>query len=155
VIPRRILSFAQDQHGDWVALLDCGHRRHVRHRPPLSIFPWVEHAEGRTEHVGAPIECGRCVTREWPDGFEPYKATKIFDQDSTPAGLLADHQTRAGVWGRLEVLDGSLALRFVAPLDERVELHAGDSTPIPPELPHHVELSGPVRFRVQFHRRGS
>src|SRR5690606_40102851 len=68
--------------------------------PPLSIFPWVEHAEGRTEHVGAPIECGRCVTREWPDGFEPYKATKIFDQDSTPAGLLADHQTRAGVWGR-------------------------------------------------------
>ncbi|MFO7566344.1 MAG: DUF3565 domain-containing protein [Enhygromyxa sp.] len=153
VVPRTILSFARDEQGDWVAQLDCGHRRHVRHRPPLSSFPWVEHAEGRAAHVGELIECGRCVSREWPEGFEPYKATKVFEQDTTPAGLLADHRTKAGVWGRLELLEGSLALRFVEPLDERVELVAGDSAAIPPELPHRVELSGPARFRVQFHRR--
>lgn len=153
-VPRTILAFEQDQQGDWIAQLDCGHRRHVRHRPPLSSFAWVEQAEGRAAHVGEQIECGRCHTREWPADFEPYKTTTIFDQDSVPSGLLADHRTKSGVWGRLEVLEGSLVLRFAEPLDERLELHAGESAAIPPELPHRVELSGPVRFRVQFHRRG-
>jgi tellurite methyltransferase len=154
-VPRQILAFHRDQQGDWVALLDCGHRRHIRHRPPLSSFPWVEQAEGRAEHVGKAIECGRCRTREWPEGFEQYKVTSIFDRDTVPAGLLGDHQTKAGVWGRVEVLEGALSLRFLAPLDELVELHAGDLAPIPPQLSHRVELSGPVRFRVQFHRRAS
>ena len=153
-VPRRILACEQDEHGDWVAQLDCGHRRHVRHRPPLSSYAWVEHAQGRAEHVGREIECGRCLTREWPAGFEPYKSTKVFDHETTPAGLLADHRTRPGVWGRLEVLEGALALCFVAPLDERVELRAGEVAAIPPELAHHVELDGPVRFRVEFCRRG-
>jgi tellurite methyltransferase len=151
-VARQILAFDQDPQGDWVAQLDCGHRRHIRHRPPLSSFPWIEHAEGRAEHVGKAIECGRCSTREWPEGFEQYKVTKDFDRETTPAGLLTDHQTKAGVWGRLEVLEGSLSLRFLAPLDEFVELRAGDSAAIPPQLSHRVELSGPVRFRVQFHR---
>ncbi|MCB1185380.1 DUF3565 domain-containing protein, partial [bacterium] len=30
-----ITGFIQDEAGDWIALLACGHRRHVRHRPPL------------------------------------------------------------------------------------------------------------------------
>jgi tellurite resistance-related uncharacterized protein len=102
--------------------------------------------------VGKSIECGRCVTREWPEQLELYKVTRIFERETTPAGLLTDHRTKAGVWGRLEVLEGGLALRFLEPLDELASLHAGDLAAIPPELPHRVELSGPVRFRVQFHR---
>ncbi len=34
-VERRITGFAQDDVGDWVALLDCHHRQHVRHHPPL------------------------------------------------------------------------------------------------------------------------
>ncbi len=30
---RRITGFRQDEHGDWVAELECGHLQHVRHHP--------------------------------------------------------------------------------------------------------------------------
>ena len=150
-VPRKMLSFTPD--GDaWVVTLDCGHRRHVRHRPPLSSFPWIDDPEARAAHVGESIECGRCAQRIWPDDAKPHRNTPVFDEHSVPDGLLADHRTRAGVWGRLEVLSGSLALCFVDPLDERVVVSAGEWAAIPPELPHHVELLGPVRFQVVFCR---
>jgi tellurite methyltransferase len=151
VVPRKMLSFAPD--GDaWVATLDCGHRRHIRHRPPLSSAPWIEHAEGREAHIGQWIECGRCAQRIWPECAEPYRSTKVFDEHTVPAGLLADHRTKKGVWGRLELLSGTLVLCFALPLDERVTVAAGAWAAIPPELPHHVELSGAVEFRVVFCR---
>lgn len=150
-IPRKMLSFSPD--GDaWIAALDCGHNRHVRHRPPLSSFPWIDDAEGRRAHVGQLIECGRCAQRIWPECAEPYHSTNVFDQHTVPAGLLADHRTKPRVWGRLEVLSGTLVLCFVEPLDERVTVATGEWAAIPPELPHHVELSGPVEFRVVFCR---
>lgn len=152
-VARKMLAFERDDEGEWTTVLDCGHRRHIRHRPPLSSYPWIDDPEQRERHLGAAIECDRCVRREWPDTLEAYKATKLFDETDVPAGLLADHRTRAGVWGRLEVVEGTLELCFVAPLDERVRVSAGEWAAIPPELPHHVELAGPVRFRVQFCRR--
>jgi hypothetical protein len=57
---RPIVGFRQDEHGDWVAELACGHRRHVRHRPPFESRPWVVTAEGRRERLGTPLECGLC-----------------------------------------------------------------------------------------------
>lgn len=157
-IPRKMLSITHDGgDGDvgadaWIASLDCGHRRHIRHRPPLSSFPWINDAESRDAHIGQMIECDRCAQRVWPECAEPYRSTKTFDEHTVPAGLLADHRTNARVWGRLEVLSGSLALCFVEPLDERLTVATGEWAAIPPELPHHVELTGPVEFRVVFCR---
>lgn len=146
-----MLAFRPD--GDaWIATLDCGHRRHVRHRPPLSSYPWIDDPAGRAAHIGLPIECDRCAQRIWPECAESYRSTAVFDADSVPAGLLADHRTRERVWGRLEVLSGTLTLCFVDPLNERVAIAAGEWAAIPPALPHHVELSGPVEFRVVFYR---
>jgi tellurite methyltransferase len=147
-----MLSFSRD--GDaWVAQLDCGHRRHIQHRPPLSSYPWIDDSDARAAHVGQPIECGRCLQRVWPDHAEPaHKVTRMFTEHDVPAGLLAEHRTKARVWGRLEVLLGELALCFAEPLDERVRIAAGEWAAIPPELAHHVELTGPVEFRVAFHR---
>ncbi len=153
VVARVILGWSQDDEGVWVAALDCGHRRHVRHRPPLASAAWVQSAEGRASRIGAAIECGRCVSREWPEGVEAYKVTPDFDQDSVPKGLLASHTTKKGTWGRLEVLAGSLELVFESPLDARLELTVGDEAAIPPQLPHHLELHGAARFRVRFFRR--
>jgi len=34
---RKIINFDKDDEGDWRAELDCGHFRHVRHKPPLII----------------------------------------------------------------------------------------------------------------------
>jgi tellurite methyltransferase len=153
-VPRRILGFEPGEPGEWVARLECAHRRHVRHRPPLSNYAWVESAEGRAAHLGEPIECGRCLQRVWPEGVVETRATPEFDEASTPAGLLGTHTTKAGTWGRLEVLEGRLTLSFEAPLDERVSVSAGESAAIPPELPHRVVLDGAVRFRVRFFRAG-
>jgi tellurite resistance-related uncharacterized protein len=146
-------SFERTDDGEWVVWLDCGHRRHVRHRPPLSSYPWIDDDAQRLAHVGQAIECERCGQREWPAGVEPYRTTPSFDASTVPAGLLAAHNTRAGVWGRLEVEAGTLALVFAAPLDERVELHAGEWAAIPPTLEHHVELADGARFHVVFCRR--
>lgn len=152
-VAREILAWTRDEAGEWIAELACHHRRHVRHRPPLSDYAWVEDEAGRAAHLGATIECGRCQQRIWPAELERYRETKIFDEHSTPAGLRADHDTRAGVWGRVEVEAGALELCFAAPLDERVRVSAGSWAAIPPELRHHLELDGPVQFRVSFWRR--
>ncbi|HEX6789225.1 MAG TPA: DUF3565 domain-containing protein [Gaiellaceae bacterium] len=57
---RAIVGYHQDERGDWIAELACGHQRHVHHRPPFQLSPWVLTAEGRREHLGTLIECGLC-----------------------------------------------------------------------------------------------
>lgn len=57
---RAIVGFHRDDEGEWVAELACGHRRHVRHRPPLFPEPWVLDAASREARLGTPLECGRC-----------------------------------------------------------------------------------------------
>jgi hypothetical protein len=57
---RPITSFHQDEQGEWVAELACGHQQHVRHQPPFNLRPWVLEAEGRQEHLGTPLHCRLC-----------------------------------------------------------------------------------------------
>jgi Protein of unknown function (DUF3565) len=59
-VERVIVGYHQDEEGDWVADLSCGHQRHVRHRPPFQQRPWVVDAEGRRERLGTLLECGLC-----------------------------------------------------------------------------------------------
>ena len=63
---REIIAFHQDDHGDWVAELACGHRQHVRHNPPWRMRPWVLTAAGRQEKIGAALECPECRLGETP-----------------------------------------------------------------------------------------
>lgn len=135
----------------WIVHLDCGHRRHVRHRPPLSNYPWLLDDAARAARLGQPIECGRCARLELPDGAAPYRSTAEFDENTLPAGLRRAHTTKTGVWGRVEVLAGEL--RFVLP-DLGIDrvLAAGENIVIPPELEHFVEPRGPMRMRVVFLR---
>ncbi len=147
---RPITGYGIDDRGDWYAVLDCGHRQHVRHRPPFSNRPWAATRAGRESKLGALLECVRCDRFEFPDGFEPYRRTPTFDQDTVPAGLLRDHATRAGVWGRIVVEAG--ALRYhVDPLGTVMDL--GPDTPgtVVPQVPHRVEPLGPVRFHLRFY----
>lgn len=55
-----IIGFHQDEHGDWVADLACGHVQHVRHQPPFMNRPWVLSPQGRTRHVGQMLGCRLC-----------------------------------------------------------------------------------------------
>jgi len=57
---RKISGFHQDERGDWVAELECGHGQHVRHNPPWTNRPWVVTPEGRAQHLGQALQCKQC-----------------------------------------------------------------------------------------------
>jgi hypothetical protein len=57
---RKIVGFHQDDAGDWVADLACGHTQHVRHNPPWQSRPWVTTPEGRASRIGTELPCAKC-----------------------------------------------------------------------------------------------
>jgi Protein of unknown function (DUF3565) len=57
---RKVTGFHRDEENHWVAELDCGHTRHVRHDPPWQSRPWVITEEGRTAKLGMKLECKKC-----------------------------------------------------------------------------------------------
>jgi Protein of unknown function (DUF3565) len=59
-VKRTIVGFHQDEEGQWVAELDCGHGQHVRHNPPWMTRPWVTTPQGRQSRLGASLECKKC-----------------------------------------------------------------------------------------------
>jgi hypothetical protein len=63
-----IVGFHQDDAGDWVARLACGHNQHVRHNPPWQNRPWVINSQARKQHLGNRLECVKCdmnAPRDW------------------------------------------------------------------------------------------
>lgn len=59
-----ITGFHQDDEGQWVAELDCGHTQHMRHDPPWQQREWVLTEEGRAGQVGAELRCRLCAEVE-------------------------------------------------------------------------------------------
>lgn len=55
-----IVAFQQDKEQYWIAELSCGHRQHVRHRPPFVERQWVLTESGRAAKIGYAIVCGQC-----------------------------------------------------------------------------------------------
>lgn len=64
---RSITGFHQDEVGDWVAELSCGHNQHVRHRPPFQLRPWVLQPDTRAGRIGTRLPCPLCDRGERPD----------------------------------------------------------------------------------------
>ena len=63
-----ITGFHQDDHGHWVAELDCGHGQHVRHDPPWQNRPWVLTEEGQRRFLGVVLNCVLCDAAQDADG---------------------------------------------------------------------------------------
>ena len=105
---RPITGFRLDDHGDWTALLSCGHAQHVRHTPPFTNRPWVTTASGRDSRLGEPLPCVRCDRFELPERVVAYQHTPVFTERSIPASLRTKHVTAAGVWARITVTEGTL-----------------------------------------------
>lgn len=148
---RPIVGFTVDQAGDWVALLSCGHGQHVRHEPPFVSRPWVLTEEGRCGRLGQALDCLRCDQFELPEHFVAYHRTPVFTEATVPGALTKDHHTRSGTWARILVEEGRL--RYQVPTLGRVfELTPEHPGIVLPEIPHHVEPVGPVRFSVEFYR---
>ena len=87
-----------------------------------------------------------------PPDLEPYQRTKEFSENTVPSGLTHRHDTKAGVWGRICVVEGVLIYRILEPEVEEHRLTPGVDGVVEPRVPHEVEPSGPVRFYVEFLR---
>ena len=85
-----------------------------------------------------------------PDGLQAYRRTPVFDENSLPAALRRQHQTKAGVWGLIHVLEGQLRYRTFDPASETV-LTPQQQGVVRPQQFHEVEPLGPVRMFVEFH----
>jgi tellurite resistance-related uncharacterized protein len=86
-----------------------------------------------------------------PDTVAPYKRTATFKEDSVPKGLLADHRTKAGVWGVITVTAGRLEYTIPSS-DEVITLEPGVNGIVEPDVPHRVKPLGTVEFHVEFYR---
>ena len=149
---RPIAELVQDKAGDWIALLNCGHRQHVRHQPPFAERAWVTTSEGRVAQLGQPLACPQCDRFEWPQALLAYQRTPEFTAETIPAGLRKDHSTKQGVWARIVILEGVLHYQVDA-LGASFELTPGLPGIVVPEVQHHVAPVGAVRFYVEFYRR--
>lgn len=150
---RTIVGFRQDAESQWVAELDCGHARHVRHDPPFAERAWTQTPEARAARLGTALDCARCDARELPADHREYRRTAVFSEATVPAALRERHTTKAGVWARIHVVSGALGYRLLAPFDSLQRLEAGAVGVVMPEVAHRLELEGPVEFFVAFYRR--
>lgn len=69
-VSQPMVGFHQDEHGDWVARLACGHNQHVRHNPPWTNRLWVASEQTRQTMLGQVLQCKKCVQgapRDWRD----------------------------------------------------------------------------------------
>jgi len=81
--------------------------------------------------------------------LETYKRTPTFTEHTIPAGLLRDHRTKDGVYGRICVEAGQL--RYTDADGEQI-LNAGAVVVARPQHVHSVAAVGMVRFHVEFCR---
>ena len=89
---------------------------------------------------------------ELPDGATVYRTTPRFDEITVPVGLLDSHQTKAGVWGRICVHEGTVIYRIFGPSTAEFRLDSRYRGVIAPEVPHCIELDGPASFHIEFLR---
>jgi tellurite resistance-related uncharacterized protein len=87
-----------------------------------------------------------------PPNVTPYQRTREFTESTVPQGLLRRHTTKAGAWGCIHVLEGSLRYRILEPALEEHVLTPGRPGIVEPGMPHEVEPLGNVRFYVEFLR---
>jgi len=79
-----------------------------------------------------------------------YGTTPVFDEDTLPEKLRKSHVTKAGTWGVIRVLEGSL--RYVIEDTAEMQILTPECPGIVfPEQSHRVEPLGRMRMRVEFY----
>ena len=87
-----------------------------------------------------------------PECVAAYKKTPEFNESTVPAGLLKDHNTKEGVWGKIVILEGELEYTINEPEKEVLVLSKNFYGVVEPTVLHHIKPLGAVRFYVEFYR---
>lgn len=87
-----------------------------------------------------------------PDGVARYSRSPTFTEETVPAKLTRRHNTKAGVWGRINVVSGSLEYVEVGHGGRTTTLNGGDTAIVEPTVEHYVSPRGAVSFFIEFYR---
>jgi tellurite resistance-related uncharacterized protein len=90
--------------------------------------------------------------KDLPENVAPYKRTPTFLADSIPKGLLKAHQTKAGTWGKIVILEGKLRYRILQPTVSEVLLSPETFGVVEPTILHEIAPVGDVSFYVEFYK---
>jgi tellurite resistance-related uncharacterized protein len=86
-----------------------------------------------------------------PTSAMPFKRTNHFTRTTVPPGLLRDHQTNNGVWGKIHVVAG--VVRYSIPAKSQMfDLNPNRPGIVEPGVMHHVEPSEDASFYLEFWR---
>lgn len=90
-----------------------------------------------------------------PANWKVKRSTPFFTKDNVPAALLSHHNTAAGVFGQLCVMEGTVTYYGFANEDAKepevkVVINAGQFATSPPQYWHRVELSDDAQFNINF-----
>lgn len=152
-VKRPIIGYGTDEEDDWFAILDCGHRQHVRHRPPFVNRPWATTVAGRQRFLGHELDCVRCDRLELPDAKTLVLAyrTPIYSGDDVPATLAGWNESEKGHW--LQVVPGRGQLRCQIPaLDVDMKLTSTMPGIVPPQTPYRLVPNNTSSFRLETYR---
>jgi hemoglobin len=105
-----------------------------------------------TAAAESPAEGASGIPDALPAGFEAYGRSPDFTPANLPAKLQAAHTTKAGTWGLLTVLEGSVRYQLEPPYRGERLVGAGEHVVIESQVPHHVAFVAPGRFFVAFSR---
>lgn len=108
--------------------------------------------EGRQSMIGQTLNCRFCDMPALPEVAEVYKTTGEFTETSIPSGMLREHRTKAGTWGRIVVREGKLLYCLAEPAQASWMLRPGIPGIIAPGRTHWITPHGRVRFVVEFLR---
>ena len=87
-----------------------------------------------------------------PDNVARYATSPEFTEETLPENLSSSHQTKAGTWAKIVVLEGRLRYHIFEPEVKEHELSPDRPGIVKPTIPHRVEPIGQVRFQVEFYR---
>ena len=88
--------------------------------------------------------------KQLPDNVKAYKRTPTFTEETAPEGLLNTHNTKAGVWGLIQIEEGELEYTIE---NEEVHILTKDKNGVvEPEVMHHIKPLNKVSFYIEFYK---
>lgn len=91
--------------------------------------------------------------RTLPEGLENYAKTKHYTHETLPKSIAEDHNTKEGVWGRLNVVKGEAQYFLSGQKDPLATIQGPGTFVILPTERHYVKLSKDAEIFVEFWRR--
>ncbi|MDV5170307.1 DUF1971 domain-containing protein [Photobacterium rosenbergii] len=87
------------------------------------------------------------------------RSTPFFTKDNVPPALLSHHNTAAGVFGQLCVMEGTVTYYGFANSEAtepelKVVINAGQFATSPPQYWHRIEMSDDAQFNINFWSEG-